>query len=93
MRRSGSVRSNRSGFAVDRGDQESIRTTPSMRRRRVDLSAGSFAGGAGTVGPNAEPDVDDSLSERRVAADAELSRKQKQRLNKAEGTFHWTGHV
>lgn len=86
MRRSGSVRSNRSGFAVDRdrGDQESIRTTPSMRRRRIDLSGGSFAGGAGTVGPNSEPEVDDSLSERRVAADAGLSKKQKMRLNKAE---------
>ncbi|KAJ3490858.1 hypothetical protein NLI96_g1153 [Meripilus lineatus] len=86
LKRSGSVRSTRSGYASDRdrGDQLSIRTTPSMRRRRVDLSSGSFAGGAGTVGPNAEPDLDDTLSERRVAANAELSKKQKLRLSKAE---------
>ena len=87
VRRSGSTRSSRSGYGVDRdrADQESIRTTPSMRRRRVSLSAGSFAGGAGTVGPNADADIDDSLSERRDAADAELTKKQKQRLSKVEG--------
>lgn len=91
LKRSGSVRSTRSGYASDRdrGDQLSIRTTPSMRRRRVDLSSGSFAGGAGTVGPNAEPDLDDTLSERRVAANAELSKKQKLRLSKAEGRFQF----
>ncbi|KAH8100831.1 hypothetical protein BXZ70DRAFT_1077448 [Cristinia sonorae] len=83
VKRSASVRSYR-----DRnGDQESLYTTPSGRRtphRRTSLGGGSFAAGAGTVGPNADMDVDESFRLRSAAAEASLGKKEKLRLNKTE---------
>ncbi|KAH9944860.1 hypothetical protein B0H21DRAFT_441514 [Amylocystis lapponica] len=56
----------------------------SVRRRRASLSGGSFAGGAGMVGPAATVDVDDSFHRRTATADAALSEKQRSRLQKAQ---------
>jgi len=71
-------------------DDRSIRTsasgqrTPGERRRRVSLSGGSFKSGAGTVGPNSEPDNVDAFLQRRTTLDASLSKKQKSKIVRAE---------
>ncbi|KZT73031.1 hypothetical protein DAEQUDRAFT_762395 [Daedalea quercina L-15889] len=70
-------------------DHASIRSTPASRsterRRRVSLSGGSFAGGAGTIGPGTTPRPDDtaSFSTRAKSAEAELTPKQKTKIEKA----------
>ncbi|OCH93055.1 hypothetical protein OBBRIDRAFT_380379 [Obba rivulosa] len=78
-------------FATDPLDRESIRTAagagwrspaPGERRRRRSLTGGSFASGAGTVGPSATPRLDDSFHARSASADAELTNKQKAKLDK-----------
>ena len=51
----------------ERDDRGSIRTapsiggTPGVRRRRTSLIQGSFASGAGTVGPSATPHLDEAF--------------------------------
>lgn len=52
--------------------------------RSASLSGGSFLNGPGTVGPNSELPIDESLRQRRVAADALLTKKQKLKIGKAE---------
>ncbi|EMD33995.1 hypothetical protein CERSUDRAFT_117516 [Gelatoporia subvermispora B] len=81
-------------FATDAGDRESVRMTPTggsagwrsqapgERRRRVSLTGGSFRSGAGTVGPSATPRLDESFHARSASADAELTNKQKAKLDK-----------
>ena len=93
FKRASSLRSFRSAAPrtsvadVDRG---SIRTTPSgaerstLRRRRISLSGGSFASGAGTVGPAASPAFDDAFHDRSRSAEMALTDKQKVKLTKAQ---------
>lgn len=84
--RSSASRRDRDGF-----DHESIRSTPasrfSERRRRASLSGGSFAGGAGSIGPGAtpRPDETESFVQRAKSAEAELTPKQKSKIEKASG--------
>ncbi|KAI0749772.1 hypothetical protein C8Q80DRAFT_645990 [Daedaleopsis nitida] len=93
FKRAASLRSFRSvGPRTNLPDQEgaSIRTTPSgldkstLRRRRISLSGGSFASGAGTVGPAATPDIDNAFHIRSRSADLSLTEKQKVKLSKAQ---------
>lgn len=93
-RRAASMRSFRSSASRrDREDydHESIRSTPasrySERRRRVSLSGGSFAGGAGTIGPGANPRPDEtqSFSVRARSAEASLTPKQRSKVEKSPG--------
>ncbi|KAH9928262.1 uncharacterized protein B0H18DRAFT_252704 [Fomitopsis serialis] len=84
-----SLRTSTSRRDRDGYDHESVRSTPasrfSDRRRRVSLSGGSFAGGAGTIGPEATPQLDDTQSfvARAKSAEAELTPKQKSKIEKA----------
>lgn len=93
-RRSQSMRSFRTPVATESsfyaGDGGSMRTAPSGRvRRRVSLNGGSFANGAGTIGPNAHPTDDETgvFRARSINADAGLSKKQKLKIGKTEGAF------
>ncbi|KAI0359848.1 hypothetical protein OH77DRAFT_1394006 [Trametes cingulata] len=90
VKRASSLRSFRSAggrgsVAGDAEDRGSVRTSPSMiRKRRVSLSGGSFAGGAGTVGPAASPPPDDSFEMRSRMAEMSLSEKEKLKLSKSQ---------
>ncbi|CDO73709.1 hypothetical protein BN946_scf185015.g37 [Trametes cinnabarina] len=90
FKRASSLRSFRSAgprasMGAETEDRASLRTSPSTaRRRRVSLSGGSFAGGAGTVGPAASPTLDDSFDVRSRTAEMSLSEKQKSKLNKSQ---------
>ena len=55
-----------------------------MRRRRTSLIQGSFASGAGTVGPSATPHLDEAFHARSQSADAGLSERQRVKLSKAQ---------
>ncbi len=80
FKRASSLRSFRS-----EGGRASVRTTPSvLRRRRVSLSGGSFAAGAGTVGPASSQAMDEDFDARSRSAEAGLTDKQKTKLNKAQ---------
>ncbi|KAI0775196.1 hypothetical protein BD413DRAFT_533921 [Trametes elegans] len=80
-----SVPAQRPESAAEGGERASTRTSVSvLRKRRVSLSGGSFAGGAGTVGPAASPAVEESFDARSRSAEASLSEKQKLKLNKAQ---------
>ncbi|KAI0649098.1 hypothetical protein C8Q79DRAFT_1007664 [Trametes meyenii] len=69
----------------DGEERVSVRTAPSvLRRRRVSLSGGSFASGAGTVGPAASPVMDDSFDARSRSAEMSLSEKQMAKLNRSQ---------
>ncbi|TFY52230.1 hypothetical protein EVJ58_g10130 [Rhodofomes roseus] len=82
--RTSTTRRDRDGY-----DQESIRSGAasrySERRRRVSLSGGSFSGGAGTIGPGTTPGRDDTESflARARTAEAELTPKQKSKIEKS----------
>ncbi|KAI0690143.1 hypothetical protein BC835DRAFT_1281545 [Cytidiella melzeri] len=90
VRRSQSMRSYRTaGSMRDRDGQESMRTTPSGRQtpsRRRSMTGGSFANGAGTIGPAARMTDDETklFRARSVTAETSLSKKQKSRIGKAE---------
>lgn len=97
VRRSQSMRSYRTAGTTfgdrDYDGQESIRTTPSGRRtpggtigRRKSMNGGSFANGAGTIGPAAAADEDETrlFRARSVTAETSLTKKQRIRLGKAE---------
>lgn len=89
-KRSQSMRSFRSGSMLrDRDGQDSVRTTPSGRRtprRRLSLTGGGFASGAGTVGPASKPQDEETqlFRSRSVSAEASLTKKQKLKIGKAE---------
>ncbi|GJE88709.1 hypothetical protein PsYK624_047920 [Phanerochaete sordida] len=90
-RRSHSMRSFRSaGSRRDDGEGQSVHTsgryTPAQRSRRVSMSGGAFAEGAGTVGPAAEADPEQTglFRSRSVSAETALSKKQKLRISKEE---------
>ena len=91
-RRSQSMRSFRSGTNRDGDGHESVRTmptgryTPTDRRRRVSLTGGTFANGAGMVGPAAVPHEDETnlFRSRSVSAESALSKKQKLKIGKEE---------
>ncbi|TCD64913.1 hypothetical protein EIP91_003449 [Steccherinum ochraceum] len=84
-RRANSVRSFRAG---ERGlDQDSVYTTGGGRRtphRKMSLSGGTFAVGAGTIGPNSVAEVDESFEERSAAAERTLGKKSRNKLSRAE---------
>lgn len=89
FKRASSMRSFRS-VATTEGGRASVRTTPSvLRRRRVSLSGGSFAAGAGTVGPAASQEMDEDFDARSRSAEAGLTEKQKAKLNKAQSECIW----
>lgn len=67
------------GTSPPLGRKVSVRTTASMR-----TTTSAFANGAPLAGPNAEPDVDDSLHIRSANAERSLSQKQKDRITKEE---------
>ena len=90
-RRSQSMRSfNTTGTSREGGSQSvrnaSGRYTPADRRRRASLSGGTFANGAGTVGPAAAANEEDTnlFRSRSVSAESALSKKQKLKISKAE---------
>lgn len=99
-RRAASVRSTRSSASRrDRDDRESIRSTAASRfseRRRASLSGGSFAAGAGSIGPGStpRPDETEEFDLRARNAEADLSPKQKSKIEKASGMLavhgQWT---
>jgi hypothetical protein len=64
--------------------KESVRTT---RSSRTIGTASAFANGAPLTGPNAEPNVDESLFVRGAKAERSLSQKQKDRIMKVESEF------
>lgn len=90
-KRAASLRSFRTWTDNDRGDRDSVRTTPvgsrfsADRRRRVSLSGGTFASGAGMVGPAATPKLDNGFQNRTTNAEAGLTPRQLSRIKKAEG--------
>lgn len=61
--------------------KESVRTTRSTH------TTTAFANGAPLTGPNAEPNVDESLFVRGARAERSLSQKQKDRIAKVESEF------
>ncbi|KAG8213293.1 Metallo-dependent phosphatase-like protein [Butyriboletus roseoflavus] len=65
----------RAGGAM--GRKESVRTT---RSTHTTGGTSAFADGAPLMGPNAEPDVDESLFARSAKAERSLSQKQKNRI-------------
>lgn len=69
--------------------KESVRTT---RSTRTTGTASAFANGAPLTGPNAEPNVDDSLFVRGAKAERSLSQKQKDRIMKVESEFSNRDH-
>lgn len=69
----------RNGNALAR--QASVRTTASTH------TTSAFGNGAPLTGPNAEPNVDQSLVERGANAERSLSQKQKDRITKEERAF------
>ncbi|KAF7797310.1 hypothetical protein EIP86_008505 [Pleurotus ostreatoroseus] len=87
VRRSQSLLSFRPSHVEPYGDNQHTESlgqrTP---RRRASLNVGSFASGAGTIGPNAVPEGGDTdiFRSRSLRADAELSKKQKHRIAKDE---------
>ncbi|KAI0925823.1 hypothetical protein AcV5_008450 [Taiwanofungus camphoratus] len=89
-KRAASLRSFRTWTDNDRGDRDSVRTTPvgsrfsADRRRRVSLSGGAFASGAGMVGPAATPKLDNGFQNRTTNAEAGLTPRQLSRIKKAE---------
>lgn len=94
-RRSLSLGSTRSVVALRDDGRESVRTTPSGRytpsssgglRRRISLTGGTFANGAGTVGPSSLPSNEDTslFRSRSLNAESALSKKQKLKIGKAE---------
>lgn len=94
FKRASSLRSFRSAGPrasnIDTMERRSIRTAPegeigrlsSMRRRRISLTGGSFASGAGTVGPASTAMLDDAFHARSRSADLGLTEKQKAKLSK-----------
>lgn len=66
------------------GRKGSVRTTRSTHTTRT---ASAFANGAPLTGPDAEPDVDESLLARGAKAERVLSQKQKDRIAKEESGF------
>lgn len=76
---------------LEREDRSSIRTTPSgaekstLRRRRISLGGGSFASGAGTVGPASSVVLDETFHSRSRSAELALTEKQKVKLSKTQG--------
>lgn len=66
------------------GRRESVRTT---RSTHTNGTTSAFANGAPLTGPNAEPDVDESLFARGAKAERSLSQKQKDRIAKEESAF------
>ncbi|KAI0342804.1 hypothetical protein BDW22DRAFT_1407342 [Trametopsis cervina] len=87
VRRSQSVRSYRTS-GTTRDGQESFRTAPSGRSpsRRRSMTGGSFANGAGTVGPAASAAEEETklFRARSVTAESSLTKKQRVKLGKAE---------
>ncbi|EKM58345.1 uncharacterized protein PHACADRAFT_252600 [Phanerochaete carnosa HHB-10118-sp] len=65
---------------------QSGRYTPAQRPRRVSMSGGAFADGAGTVGPAVTPDPAETnlFRSRSVSAESALSNKQRLRISKEE---------
>ncbi|KAI0671753.1 hypothetical protein C8Q78DRAFT_795036 [Trametes maxima] len=88
FKRASSLRSFQTSVVSGAGGRDrdgSVRTAPSiLRRRRVSLSGGSFASGAGTVGPAASPVMDDSFDARSRSAEMSLSEKLVAKLNKTQ---------
>ena len=90
VRRSQSMRSYHTTGSMRRDyDEGSMHTTPSGRRtpgRRRSFTSGSFANGAGTIGPNARADEEETrlFRARSVHAEAGLTKKERSRLGKAE---------
>lgn len=93
VRRSQSMRSYRSsGTRRETEDGQSMHTaptgryTPAQRPRRVSMSGGAFAEGAGTVGPAAaaDPEQTNLFRSRSVSAESALSNKQRLRITKEE---------
>ncbi|EJF64941.1 hypothetical protein DICSQDRAFT_100439 [Dichomitus squalens LYAD-421 SS1] len=92
FRRASSLRSFHTSTVGERERDErgSIRTAPSIggspgvRRRRTSLIQGSFASGAGTVGPSATPHFDETFHSRSQSADAGLSERQRVKLSKSQ---------
>lgn len=66
------------------GRKESVRTT---RSTHTTGTTSAFANGAPLTGPNADPDVDESLFARGAKAERSLSQKQKDRIAKEESRF------
>ncbi|KAJ8486779.1 hypothetical protein ONZ51_g4618 [Trametes cubensis] len=70
---------------TDTDDRGSVKTSPSLiRRRRISLTGGSFASGAGTVGPASSAMLDESFDERSRTAEMSMSEKQKMKLTKTQ---------
>ncbi|KAI0787654.1 hypothetical protein C8Q74DRAFT_622325 [Fomes fomentarius] len=92
FKRASSLRSFRSTglrpSLLEREDRSSIRTTPTgaekstLRRRRISLGGGSFASGAGTVGPASSVVLDETFQNRSRSAELALTEKQKVKLSK-----------
>ncbi|KAH9945175.1 uncharacterized protein BXZ73DRAFT_38437 [Epithele typhae] len=57
--------------------------TSSLRRARASMNGGSFASGAGTVGPHARAPVE-AFHERSRSAEASLTEKQRRKLSRSE---------
>lgn len=101
-RRSQSMRSYRSsGTNRDAADTQSMRATPSGRytpaqhARMTSSNGGAFADGAGTVGPAATPDPEETnlFRSRSVSAESALSKKQKLRISKDECEYSVLLHL
>lgn len=94
-RRSQSMRSFHTVGTLNR-DGGSIRTTvsgrytPADRRRRASLTGGTFSNGAGTVGPAAAANEEDTnlFRSRSVSAESALSKKQMLKISKTERECH-----
>ncbi|KIP07650.1 hypothetical protein PHLGIDRAFT_127525 [Phlebiopsis gigantea 11061_1 CR5-6] len=90
-RRSQSMRSFRTAGSTRADGRESVRNdsgryTPADRRRRASLSGGTFSNGAGTVGPAAAANEEETslFRSRSVSAESALSKKQKLKISKTE---------
>ncbi|KAL6302429.1 hypothetical protein BKA93DRAFT_737038 [Sparassis latifolia] len=81
VKRAASMRSYRSN---DRNRDSIGNGAFNERRQRASLSGGSFANGAGTIGPASIPPTDDGLEERNAKVDAVLSPKDKSKVDKAQ---------
>lgn len=99
VRRSQSMRSYHTTGSLRRDyDEGSMHTTPSGRRtpgRRRSFTSGSFANGAGTIGPNARADEEETklFRARSVHAEAGLTKKERSRLGKAESELSTFRHM
>lgn len=93
-RRSQSMRSFHTTGTLNR-DGGSIRTTasgrytPADRRRRASLTGGTFSNGAGTVGPAAAANEEETnlFRSRSVSAESALSKKQMLKISKTERKY------